>query len=358
MNKSLRIFLIALVGLSLALWIIIPRLNLSDNENPKTGPIASSAPKAVPVEVVIVKPQTFLNSLQVTGSVVANETVDLKPEGSGIIEQIHFKEGQRVKKGELLLTLNDDKLQAQYNKLRYTKKLYEDSEYRQRVLLEKEAISQQEYDRALTELNTAEADLQLIQAQLADMKIRAPFDGVIGLRKVSEGAYVNPSTSIVQLYNIDPIKLDFAIPGKYSAIIKTGTKVFFTTDAIKEPMEGEVYAIEPQVDPATRTLQIRALAKNSQQNVFPGEFAKIEMVLEKKENALLLPTSAVIPILNGYKVFVARNGKAEELTIETGIRTDTNLEILSGLQEGDTIITTGLLQMRVGTPVSVTVTSK
>jgi membrane fusion protein (multidrug efflux system) len=239
-------------------------------------------------------------------------------------------------------------------KQKYNRKLYEDNEFRQRKLLEKEAISQEEYDNALNRLNTTIADIRLLEAQLAKTQIRAPFDGTIGLRFVSEGAFINSNTVITTLYNLSPAKIDFSIPGRYSTQIAAGRKIFFTIENDDQVFEGEVFAIEPQIDANTRTLKVRAIADNRRNLLLPGQFVRVELILQTVMNALLVPSEAVVPELNGHKVYLVRNGKATEAPVEIGLRTDRNVEVISGIKPGDTLITTGMLQMRNGLGVALT----
>lgn len=305
------------------------------------------------VDAMIIKPAPLDNKLNVTGSVLPNESLELKSEVSGKITAIHFREGKQVSKGELLIETNDDEIAAQLEKQKYNRKLNEDNEFRQRKLLEKDAISQEEYDNALNRLNTTVADIRLLEAQLAKTKIAAPFAGVIGLRFVSEGAYISPNTAIATLYNISPAKIEFAIPGRYSTQVVPGKRIRFTIESDLKIYEGQVYAIEPRIDPATRTLKIRAMAENRGGSLLPGQFVKVELVLESMANAILVPTEAVIPEQAGKKVFILENGKAKEVFIETGIRTANSLEVLSGLKANDTLLTTGILQLRKGMDVQI-----
>ena len=257
-------------------------------------------------------------------------------------------------KGEVLLQINDEEIRAQLEKEKFNQKLNQDIETRQRKLLEKDAISQEEYDNALNRLNTTSADLKLLEAQLAKTQVTAPFNGVIGLRYISDGAYITPSTIIATLYSISPAKIEFAVPGRYSTQVRPGQKILFTIESDDHNFVGEVYAIEPRIDPTTRTLKIRAIAENSRGLLLPGQFVKVGLILSSVKNAILVPTEAVIPDLNNHKVFVIEDGKAKEVKVETGMRTDKELEILSGLKLGDSLITTGLLQLRAGMSVQVT----
>jgi len=352
MKKTL--ITVAVVAVVIIL-LTLPKLNLFKGEEAAvqgaTGP--GSRGGKLSVDAIVIKSAHLDNKLNVTGSVLPNESLELKSEVSGKIVSIFFREGKHVNKGEMLIQMNGDELEAQLEKQKFNRKLNEDNEFRQRKLLEKDAISQEEYDNALNRLNTTEADIRLLETQLDKTKIRAPFDGVIGLRFVSEGAYISPSTVIATLYNISPAKIEFAVPGRYSTQVSPGKKIRFTIEGDLQVHDGQVYAIEPRIDPATRTLKIRAMADNKKGNLLPGQFVKVELILESVSNAILVPTEAVIPEQAGKKVYILEKGKAKEVFIETGLRTANSLEVLSGLKEGDTILTTGILQLRPGMDVEI-----
>lgn len=350
MNATVKKILILIIILTVIGFIIYPKLK-SDEDTAESNSTTESAAPKLPVSAVIVQQNALDNELRSTGSLLANEFVTLKSEVSGIVEKINFKEGQRVKKGQLLVQLNDDGIRAEIEKLQFTKKLNEDIASRQKQLLKKEAISQEEYETVVTTLNTTLADIKVKQVQLMKHQIRAPFDGLIGLRSVSEGSYLNPSDNIVTLYSINPIKIDFSVPGKYSGEVNPGDKITFTTDAYQDVFSGEIYAIEPRIDPKTRSLMIRAVSANEQNKLLPGQFAKIQLTLDTYENAIMIPTEAVIPELNGKKVFIYKNGVAQSKQIETGIRTADKIQVISGLSAGDTVITSGTLQLRPGVEV-------
>lgn len=354
-----RNIIIGIVITAIVFLLALPKLKLLQNtkkEGAAIGPsVGGQRGGKLSVEAVIIKPTKLDNKLTVTGSVQANESLELKSEGSGKITGLYFKEGKQVKKNDLLLQINDEEIRAQLQKQKYNKKLNEDNEFRQRKLLEKDAISQEEYDNALNRLNTTQADIRVLEAQLEKTKVKAPFDGVIGLRYISEGAYISPNTSIATLYNISPAKIEFAVPGRYSTQVTVGKRILFTIENDLKVYEGEVYAIEPRIDPETRTLKIRALADNSSGVLLPGQFVKVEVILESTDNAILVPTEAVIPEQGGKKVYIAENGKAKEVKIETGLRMERLLEVLSGLKANDTLITTGILQMRPGLDIEVSV---
>src|SRR5690606_13736577 len=261
------------------------------------------------------------------------------------VTKITFTEGEFVKKGTPLVYLNDDELIAQKDRLTYTKKLYEGQENRQKQLLEREAISQEEYDIVLNQYNTNLADLNLIEAMLRQTVVRAPFDGVIGLRQISEGSVISPSDVIVTVVNIDPIKIDFSIPERYSNIVKKGSRITFTNAAVAGESEGEVCAIAPNIDASTRTLQLRAISPNRERKFLPGMFVGIKVNLEVNEDALMVPAQSLIPELEGYKVFVVNDENViEEVKVSIGIRTATDVQIVDGLKVGYRVMTTGIIQ--------------
>ncbi|MEC7754377.1 MULTISPECIES: efflux RND transporter periplasmic adaptor subunit [Roseivirga] len=353
MSKVSRIAVILVIILAVAAWAVYPRLDEITGSESQVAPVAARGGGALPVNISVAKPKYIENKIKITGSILPNESIELKSEVSGLVMKIHFQEGQRVKKGDLLISLKDDELRAQLEKLRYSNQLARETEARQQKLLQKEAISQEEYDIALTNLNTTSADIKLVEAQLEKLSIRAPFDGVLGLRQISEGAYITNGTVITNLYNLNPMKVDFAIPGKYAGKVQKGDKINFTTDASNKIFEGEVYAIEPRIDETTRTLKLRALADNKDNQLMPGQFAKIELVMESIDNALMVPAVSVIPELNGHRIYLAKGGKAVINNVEIGIRTDEEVQIISGIEPRDSVITSGLLQIRPGAAIQI-----
>ena len=353
MNKTVRRILTVVIVLIIAFLALRNKFDWGTAASESTTTTSSSTPTATPVQAMVVEPQRLENTLNVTGTILANESLALKPEASGRITTLSLEEGRAVRRGKLLLQINNEELLAQKQKLAYTQQLLKDSEFRQRQLLEKEAISQEEYDQALTQLNTAEADLRLVEAQLAKMQIVAPFDGVVGLRSVSMGSYITPATTVAEFFDIDPVKLEFSIPGKYSPQVAVGDKVYFSTEISDSLYVGTVYAVEPQIDPETRTLTLRAKSPNPNGDLLPGSFVKIELVLESREEALLVPTEAVVPELGGHKVWLKRNGVATSQVVTIGTRLERDIEIVEGLTPGDTVITAGILSLSPGGPVAV-----
>ncbi len=202
-------------------------------------------------------------------------------------------------------------------------------------------------------MNVLRSEVSLIKAQIDKTEIRAPFDGRVGLKYVSDGSYISPTTRIASLQSIDPIKIDFSIPERYAAKVEEGDEIRFTVQGTDEEFIGEIYAIEPKIDSETRTLQMRARSDNEDQLLKPGAFADLELNLETIQDARMIPTIALVPELQGQKVYLYREGEVVEQSVQTGIRTESMVQITDGVSFGDTILTTGLLQVRPGMQVQI-----
>jgi membrane fusion protein (multidrug efflux system) len=308
----------------------------------------------VPVKAHILKPQKLDNNVITNGTVLANESVDLKCESSGKVTHIYFKEGTQVNKGDLLLKINDEDLQAQLLSAKSALQLSQDNFERQKSLFEKQGISQQDLDIAQNDLNSKKANVALIKAQIDKTEVHAPFQGIVGLRYVSEGSFVNSSSTIASLQDIDPIKIDFSIPEKYAGYVSKGDMITFTVSGNSKTYSGTVFAVEPQIDQETRTLKVRAIAPNAKGEILPGSFADVTLILKEITDALMVPTQAIIPILKGQKVYLYKNGIVSQVEVNLGIRTDTDVQLTSGVITQDTVITTGVLQIMPGVPVKIT----
>ncbi len=353
MKKNLKVILISVAVIVILILLALPKIHFSSGSEQNNDP-SSNQFKALPIKAHILNFQRLANKVLTTGTVMANEEVELKSEVSGKIIKILFREGSYVKEGDLLVKINDSELQAQLTREKYNLKLLEDKEYRQRKLLEKEAISKEDYDDALNNLNVSKAQVELIEAQIEKTEIKAPFNGLVGLKNVSVGSFVTSSTVIATLQNINPIKIEFSVPEKYSSEVKVGDEINFTVTGNEQNYVAKIYAIEPKIDPVTRTLKMRAkYTSNTQGDILPGAFADVELILNDIKDALMIPSYALVPELKGQKVFVYKNGKAVSVDVETGIRTDNNIQITKGLNDKDTVITSGILQLRPGAPVTV-----
>jgi membrane fusion protein (multidrug efflux system) len=299
----------------------------------------------------LVTPTQMNELIYSTGSLIPDEEVELSFETSGKVVGIFFIEGTRVKKGELLAKINDRHLQAQLLKLQAQRKLTGEREFRQRQLLERDAISRESYDQVATELQSQEADIMLVEARIAETELRAPFDGYVGLRMISEGAFATTQTKIVRLVKITPLKIEFSIPERYAGEISPGYPISFAIDGIPKTFSANVYAVDPKVDINTRTIIARALYPNANEELKPGRYASVRALLSQIDNAISIPTEAVIPEMDGEKVFIIKNGKAQQVRVTTGLRTESQIQITSGLNIGDTLLTTAILQLRHGMPV-------
>ncbi len=348
--KTLRNVIILILVIAV---LVIIKIKFFPPNTPQVMSQQQGKPQPVTVTAHIVKPQKIDNKIYISGTLLSNEEVTLMPEVAGKILSIAFKEGSLVKKGDLLVKINDEDLQAQLKKLQLQEKLASEKEARQKKLVAINGISQEEYDASLTQLNSIAADIEVLRAQIAKTQITAPFNGTVGLKNISEGSYVTPGTPIATMQQSDPMKLDFYVPEKYASLVKVNGKLTFTTEVGNEKHDAVVMAIEPKVDAATRTIQVRAKTENKNGNLFSGSFVRIEFSLQETEDALMIPTESIIPILKGQKVFVARGGKAEEVKVATGLRSENKVQVLSGLVAGDTVIATGIMQLKVGSPLNI-----
>jgi membrane fusion protein, multidrug efflux system len=308
---------------------------------------------ALSVEALLIRPQVLDNQIFTTGTLLANEEVQLRPEISGRITGVFFKEGSRIAKGAQMLKIDDRELQAQLRRKELEEKLASDEESRERSLHDIKAISQEEYDKTLNTLRLIQADKEVIESQISKTEIRAPFNGVVGLRYVSEGGYVSPNMLAATMQELDPMKVEFSVPEKYAKQIKSGIEILVRAGDSDDDHKGVIYALETKIDPDTRTIKARGKIPNAQGTLIPGSFAKVEITLDEIPNAIVIPSGAVIPELNGEKVFLCVNGKAKPVSIKTGIRTEKSVQIVDGLAANDTLIVTGLLQLASGKDVQI-----
>jgi membrane fusion protein (multidrug efflux system) len=319
-----------------------------DKEEAKKG-----GTKVATVGGFIIQPKEMRNTIISTGNIMANEEVELRSETPGRVVSINFEEGSVVGKGSLLLKTDDRELQAQLKKMLVEEKQARDDVYRKEKLLEVKAISQEECDVAHNTLGIIQAQIELVKTQISKTEIIAPFSGKIGLRQVSPGGYISSSTLVARLQQTDPVKIDFAIPEKYQEKIRVGASIQFRVEGHDSLFTGTVYAIEARVDPGTRNINIRARCDNRHGLLIPGAFARVSVLLDRFDNALVIPSESIIPQIDGEKVFICRDGKSRSQIIRTGIRTEREVQVTEGLKPGDTIITTGLLQLREGMDIKV-----
>ena len=349
--SSSTIYIMKLKTILISLFVLILigligyRITSNKAEAGKNNNKADKKPPTM-VDAIVLSEKDFANVISLSGSIEANENVEIRSEVSGIVEQIYFTEGTNVNKGQVLLKVNDIELRAQLSQATTKQNLASENERRAKLLLQKEAISQEEYDIASAEFRSLKAQSQLIQAQIAKTSIRAPFSGRIGLRNISPGTYVTPSTLITKLVSSNQVKISFSIPEKYATGVENNTIVKITMPNSSESFSAKIYAIDPEIEIATRTLKVRAIADNPANKLIAGTFATVELPLKNIKNAILVPTEAVIPIQNGKVVYIASNGKAKEVKIETLTRTDKDVVVTSGIKAGDTLVVSGVMAIK------------
>lgn len=323
---------------------------------------ASSAPPApsppLAVEGLVLAPRPFRVKVPATGTLAANESVAITAELSRRVVRALAVDGARVKKGQVLFQLDGADLQAQARELQVRRKLLVDNEARQKSLVEGGLASMADYQRAKSELELVDAQAASLAVTLARTTIRAPFDGRLGLRNVSEGALLSPNTTLVTLQDDSKLKVDFGLPERYAGLVAVGQGLTFRVAGSEKAFDAKVSAIEPVIDAASRSLRVRGLTDNAGGELVVGAFVTVELAVESQRGSLLVPSIAVIPSLRGHGVWVAKDGKASLAEVELGVRTESEVEIVQGLAAGDTVITTGLLRLRPGAPVKVDVGAK
>ena len=295
---------------------------------------------------VIMQPLT--QGLSLSGTLLAGEEVELRAETTGKLVEFHLVEGSLVKEGQLLARVNDTEIRARLEKLRSDLKLAEEDLQRKQRLKEINALSQQDLDVALNKVDGIRAEMRLSEAQIAKAEIRAPFDGRIGLRHVSHGSFIGANTVLATLIQDNPLRLEFSVPERYAYGVTIGKEVAFSLGHNPAEHSAKIYATESVIDLQTRALKVRAICPNVKGELIPGSFARVTFSISGNLQTILVPPHALIPVLGGQNVVLARNGKATFVAVETGVRTSTAVEIVSGLNVGDTLLFSGLLQVREG----------
>lgn len=323
------------------------------NQEEDSSPAAAPPPRATPVDGYVVRPSALEQVINTTGNLIAYEAVDISPERSGKLNSLNFEESSFVKEGTLLAQIDDQELQAQMHRLQVNQELAKKEVARGRELLAIQGISQEELDRLINRVDELSAEMKLVQIQIDKSKIYAPFSGVLGLRQISEGAYVTPSSVLVQLRQINPIKLEFDVPERFLSRVKMGQQLEFTTEGSDQVYQARVYAINTEISASTRTFKVRARASNPNRRLTPGQFARIDLVTGINKEAKLVPTDAVIPVLDGKQVFVARKGRAIATPVVTEDRKAAQVQIIDGVNVGDTVVVSGLLSLTDGSPIRV-----
>ncbi len=309
---------------------------------------------SVNVIVAPVEERKITEDIDLVGSLTPNERVEIKSEISGLIRDINFEEGDMVEKGRLLVALDDQKLRARLAESEANYTLAKTNRERNKTLLETKTISEQAYDQSIGDLDAATATLELRKRELQDARILAPFDGVVGYRQVSPGQFIQVGQEMTVLVNMSPIKADFDVPERFIGQLKTGQRIDIKVAAYPDrTFTGEVYFISPEVEVTTRNVLVRAFIDNESGILKPGMFGNLKLVLQVKEDALVIPESALIVQADSSVVMVVDEKNLAQLrNVRTGIRLEGAVEILEGLSAGESIIVEGHQKVGPGTPVN------
>jgi membrane fusion protein, multidrug efflux system len=328
-------------------------LSSCSSKKNEPAPAKTGKPNMLNADGFVVKQQQFQNDYSASGSLLPNEEIQILPEVSGRVTSISFSEGKHVEQGQALVRIYNDDIKAQIQKLEAQKNLQIKIKNRQAELLRIGGISQQDYETTTTQIQSIEADIAYSQAQLRKTTIYAPFAGRIGIRNISVGAVVTPSTVVATLQQTRILKMDFTVPDQYKDEMINGKKVSFTVTGRLDTFYGAISALEPKADAVTRTIKVRALVKNDDHRLSAGSFTNVTIPLQNNRSAILIPSQALIPTDRDKEVAVIKGGKAKLVVVKTGTRTNDQVEIVQGLNTGDTIITTGIMQVKQGMNVKV-----
>ena len=356
MSKGKIIFVVILLMIIAALAYV--KHNKNKEVAAKAAPQGKAGPQILMAAGFVAEFSKLSNDLSANGSILAQDEVQLQPEVSGRVTYLNIKEGAVISKGTLLMKINDADLRAQVAKSNAQLKIAQANLKRVDQLLKINGVSQAEYDVAENTVNNINADIDLLKVQIAKTELRAPFSGKLGLRNISLGAYVSPSTVVVSLQNMSQLKIDISVPEKYAGTIQVGDNMQCNVAGIDDPFLAKVIAIEPQIDEMTRNLKVRAMIQNSNSKLVPGAYVKVKLKLKETPNAIMIPSNTVIPDDKATRIVITDSSKAKFIDIEIGMRTASEVQVLSGLKSGDTVLTTGLLQVKPGMPVKITKTTK
>ena len=346
MNLIRNIFFSSILLVPIAIGIISCKSKSAEN---KTTPSTQQGARQQPpqkVDVIIATPQKITESIEVPGTLTASETTEIHPEVSGRLTMLNVREGAYVGKGSVIAKLYDADLQAQLNKLQAQLKIANQTASRLSQLLSIQGISRQDYDMAVLNANNIRADIEIIRTNIARTVVRSPFSGKLGLKEISVGAYVTPQTIITVIRKTSDLKLDFTIPEKYISKAKPGTMVFFTVAGSDVRHAAKIMATESGITENSRSLNIRSTVEGNDAILVPGAFANVMLDFAPDYTALMIPTQAIIPQARGKKLIVYKNGVATFTDVTTGVRDSSNIQILSGINAGDTIVTTGLMSVK------------
>ena len=357
MRKPVKITVVIGIVLLILGMIFFPKIKSAlvggKADQPAPRAMGGRGSQTLSVNAIVLQPKTLNDVFRTKGVLLPDEEVNLIFETSGKITQINFKEGSFVNKGQLLAKVNDAPLQAELKKLEAQLPLAQERVFRQRTLLDKDAVSQEAFETVTTDLDKLKADVELVKARIAQTELRAPFSGMIGLRMVSEGAYASPQVMVSKLTKISPLKIEFSVNERQEDEIVDGTKLSFTVENDLNTYEASVYAVETSLEANTLSLKARARYANPGGKMKPGRSANIEIQLREITNTLVIPSISSIAEMGQDIAYIYKNGKAHKVVLTKGLRTASSVQILEGLSIGDTLLSTGVMQLRDGMNVSI-----
>lgn len=346
MNKTIKILAIPLLLIIILGIIFVPKF-FSKSDKPDDTKKSNQQSQQISVNGFIIKYETLDNDIKAIGNIRANEEAEIRSEVSRKIRGIYFREGTFVGRGQTLFKLDSDDLTAKLRRQQVDERLAITKLEREKQLIEKGLTSQEEYDIMETTLEQIRAEISITRIDIGKTYVKAPFSGIIGLRNVSNGAYVTPQLVLTTMQDVSKVKIDFAIPEKYIYLFKKGQKMKFKVDGIDDEFEAEIYAYEPKVENDTRSLILRAITTNQGKKLMPGTFANVTFIVSESKDAMMIPTEGLIPKLKGQSVYIVRDGKAKLTDVDIGERTELLVQIISGnVKPGDTIVTTNILRLK------------
>jgi membrane fusion protein (multidrug efflux system) len=316
------------------------------------GAPSGQAQNAIPVEVATVESGAVRDEVEVVGNILANESVMIRPEISGLVKEIHFSEGDTVEEGDLLFSLDDEILAAEVAEAEAANELAKRNFDRSKKLFSRQVGTERTRDEALAEMQSSEAKLALAKARLSKTKIRAPFSGIVGFREISVGAYVSAGADLVRLVKTDPVEVSFRVPERFLPVLRKGQDITVRVDAFPDrAFDGKVFALDNVVDINGRSIQVRARVPNPDLLLRPGLFARVNLVTELRQDAVIVPEAAIVPTVEGAFVYRVVDGKVERADVTIGRRMAGEVEIVAGLSAGETVIVAGQQKVRPGAPV-------
>lgn len=346
MNKPVRNISVILIVIIIGALLIVPKLLISDKNKQQGSSNQGSQQSETPVDVFVIKPIDLENEVSTTGTIIANETVDIRSELTRKITGIYFNEGTYVQQGKVLFKLDDSDLLARLRRLDLDEELNLKQQDREKQLLDKGLLNAEEYDIRETNIEKIRADIEVLEVELSKTEITAPFSGITGFRNVSIGSLVSNAVDLTTIQDISRVKVDFSIPEKYISLFTIGQDITFNVEGYDEDFTGKVISYDPLINENSRTIVLRASANNKGSKLLPGSFVKVKLKLENIVNSIMIPTESLIPKLKGQSVILYQNGKAIFKDVETGIRGEKEIQITSGINSGDTLVTTNILRLK------------